>query len=64
MARNHVWRYTLRLFHTFAILEKTPKINAKMVPKIIENWLKIRPGGDQWSLILRFLAFWSDAKNT
>ena len=21
MARNHVWRYTLRLFHTFAIFE-------------------------------------------
>ena len=30
----------------------------------IENWSKIRPGGDQWPLILRFLAFWSDAKNT
>ena len=23
MARNHVWRYTLRLFHTFAIFEKS-----------------------------------------
>ena len=22
MARNHVWRYTLRLFHTFAIFEQ------------------------------------------
>ena len=25
MARNHVWRYTLRLFHTFAIFEKSRK---------------------------------------
>ena len=23
MARNHVWRYTLRLFHTFAIFKKS-----------------------------------------
>ena len=22
MAQNHVWRYTLRLFHTFSIFEK------------------------------------------
>ena len=28
MARNHVWRYTLRLFHTFAIFEKSRKIDA------------------------------------
>ena len=35
-----------------------------MAPKIIENLSKIRPGGDQWPLILLFLAFWSDAKNT
>ena len=25
MAQNHVWRYTLRLFHTFAIFEKKQK---------------------------------------
>ena len=30
MAQNHVWRYTLRLFHTFAIFEKSRKIDAKM----------------------------------
>ena len=29
MAQNHVWRYTLRLFHTFAIFEKNRKIDAK-----------------------------------
>ena len=33
MARNHVWRYTLRLFHTFAIFEKGRKIDAKRDPK-------------------------------
>ena len=27
MARKHVWRYTLRLFHTFAIFEE--KVNTK-----------------------------------
>ena len=29
MAQNHVWRYTLRLFHTFSIFEKDQKTNAK-----------------------------------
>ena len=33
MARNHVWRYTLRLFHTFAIFEKSRKIDAKREAK-------------------------------
>ena len=33
MARNHVWRYTLRLFHTFAIFEKNRKIDAKREAK-------------------------------
>ena len=27
MAQNHVWRYTLRLFHTFAIFEQTQTKN-------------------------------------
>merc|ERR1712110_1196919 len=32
MAWNHVWRYTLRLFHTFAIFEKKKrKINATKI---------------------------------
>ena len=29
MARNHVWRYTLRLFHTFALFEQIRKSDAK-----------------------------------
>ena len=29
MARNHVSHYTLRLFHTFAIFEKSQKMDAK-----------------------------------
>ena len=29
IARNDVWRYTLRLFHTFALFEKNRKIDAK-----------------------------------
>ena len=29
MAQNHVWRYTLRLFHTFSIFGKRRKIDAK-----------------------------------
>ena len=37
MARNHVWRYTLRLFHTFAIFEKNRKINAKRTSKVISR---------------------------
>ena len=30
MARNDVWRYTLCLFHTFALFEKTSKNQCKM----------------------------------
>ena len=44
MARNHVWRYTLRLFHTFAIFkkyrnfdEKWIQNDAKIDAKIIKN---------------------------
>ena len=33
MVRNDVWRYTLCLFHTFAIFEKRRKIYAKREPK-------------------------------
>ena len=29
MARHHVWRYTLRLFHTFVLFEKNRKNDAK-----------------------------------
>ena len=44
MAQNHVWRYTLRLFHTFAIFgkyrifdEKGSQNDAKIDAKIIKN---------------------------
>ena len=33
MAQNHVWRYTLRLFHTFALFGKSGQIYAKKVDK-------------------------------
>ena len=34
MAQKHVWCYTLRLFHTFAVFENNRKINANRDPKI------------------------------
>ena len=34
MAQNHVWRYTLRLFHTFAISENIEKSMQKGMPKV------------------------------
>ena len=40
MARNHVWRYTLRLFHTFAIFKKDGNFDEKgmpMMPKSSKN---------------------------
>ena len=44
MARNHVWRYTLRLFHTFAIfgkyrilMKKGSQNDAKIDAKIIKK---------------------------
>ena len=39
MARNHVWRYTLRLFHTFAPFENNRKICAKREP---QNWFLMK----------------------
>ena len=30
MPQKHVWRYTLRLFHIFGLLEKKGKIDANM----------------------------------
>ena len=35
-----------------------------MAPKMLENWSKNRPGADLGPLILGFLAFWHDAKNS
>ena len=40
MAQNHVWRYTLRLFYTFAIFEKYKKNNAKIDAKSCHFWFK------------------------
>ena len=35
MAQNHVWRYTLRLFHTFANFEKIEKSMQKGMPNVV-----------------------------
>ena len=35
MARNHVWRYTLRLFHTCVLFEKLEKSMPKGNPKVV-----------------------------
>ena len=44
--------------------QKSWKIDAKMAPKIIENWSKNRPGADLGPLILGFWAFWHDDKKS
>ena len=63
MAQNHVWRYTLRLFHTFAIFEKSRKIDAKMEPKSRGFWSKMRPWASKGRLILRFLSIFEKSEN-
>ena len=63
MARNHVWRYTLRLFHTFAIFEKSRKVDAKRGPKIYENWSQNRLLADLWPSLSTFWLFWAMPKN-
>ena len=50
MAWNHVWRYTLRLFHTFAILKKQEKNDAKRDAKSLVFWSKNRTLGGQGSI--------------
>ena len=35
MARNHVWRHTLRLFHTFARLKKRRQIKEKQISQFL-----------------------------
>ena len=62
MAQNHVWRYTLRLFHTFSIFEKSRKIDAKREAKSCHFWSKKRPWPDHGRLILRFLRFFENVK--
>ena len=43
MARNHVWRYTLRLFHTFAIFEKIEKPMQNEIAKVILDRVAAQP---------------------
>ena len=38
MAQNHVWRYTLCFFQTFAIFETSLKINVKRNAKRLHFW--------------------------
>ena len=59
-----VSHYTLRLFSTLASFGKGRKIDAKMAPKMHENWSKMRPGADQGRLIVWFLAFWTEVKKS
>ena len=40
MAQNHIWRYTLRLFHTFAFFQKSRKIGARRESKSHAFWSK------------------------
>ena len=63
MAQNHVWRYTLRLFHTFAIFGKNRKVDAKRAPKIYENWSQNRLLADLWPSLSTFWLFWAMPKN-
>ena len=50
MARNHVWHYTLRLFHTFALFEKT----LKKGPRVRVFSSKKDPWAPQARLIWQF----------
>ena len=63
MAQNHVWRYTLRLFHTFGLFEKSRKIDAKMEPKSRGFWSKMRPWAPNGRLILPFSTIFENSKN-
>ena len=63
MAQNHVWRYTLRLFHTFSVFEKDRKIDAKREAKSCHFWSKMRPWTVKGRFILRFLTILENTKN-
>ena len=63
MAQNHVWRYTLRLFYTFGLFEKSRKIDAKMEPKSRGFWSKMRPWAPNGRLILPFSTIFENSKN-
>ena len=65
MARNHVWRYTLRLFHTFAIFEKkNRKINEKRDPEshCVRRALTAAPLGGNRRVSFSGEVFWETAK--
>ena len=63
MARNHVWRYTLRLFHILAIFEKYRKINAKKDAQSCHFWSKMRPWVPKDRLIQPFWSIFENSKN-
>ena len=54
MAQNHVWRYTLRLFHTFAIFEKTSKNRCEKGPQKSCFLVQNRDLGVQGSIVTTF----------
>ena len=62
MAWTHVWRYTLRLFHTFAIFDKYHRNRSKNNPKIIFFLSKNVPWTEQGRLIVLFEPFYGVSK--
>ena len=63
LAQNRVWRYTLRLFHTFGLFEKSGKVDAKMETKSRGFWSKMRPWAPNGRLILPFSTIFENSKN-
>ena len=63
MARNHVWRYTLRLFHTFAIFENNRKINEKRDPESRAFGFKNEPWTRRVRLRAPFFLIFRDSQN-
>ena len=52
MAQNHVWRYTLRLFHTFGIYEKK-QIDEQMMKIQHKKWSVLMARNHVWRYTLR-----------
>ena len=44
MAQNHVSRYTLAIFHTFALLRNSRENEARAAPKVMFFAPKVRQG--------------------
>ena len=63
MARNDVWRYTLRLFHTFALFETNRKIDAKREPNNYFFEWKMIPRAPKVWFILPFWLFFEGSRN-